>query len=219
MNLIAFLGVCVCWMVGIATYANEIDYRNCESIQDIIAIETQEIADTNPADHDELAQLYVSRGESYLLDAQYEKAVEDFQNANSHLGYSLDVDASMMVAFRVAFGEAISYDNLGMQECAQEAIQQLQAIVTHIGCNDCIQQRPCYGITTPAANSIHFRDMVIACKHKKGKQDNPQEQNQDRYDDILGPNESPEPNWCEEVVTGVGRAIGCYCLLSSELCS
>lgn len=48
MNLIAFLGVCVCWMVGIATYANEIDYRNCESIQDIIAIETQEIADTNP---------------------------------------------------------------------------------------------------------------------------------------------------------------------------
>lgn len=55
-------------------------------------METQEIANTNPDDHDKLAELYVLRGESYLLNTQYERAIEDFQNACSHLGHSQDIN-------------------------------------------------------------------------------------------------------------------------------
>ena len=142
MGRIMFLIACLCITISFASYANEIDYSNCGSIQDVIARETQEIQNTNPSDHEELSQLFVSRGESYLLDVQYEKAVEDFQNANSHLGFSHDVEAGMVIAFRVALGEVVSYDNLGMTEHTQEAFQQLQAIVVHVGCNDCVEGRP-----------------------------------------------------------------------------
>ena len=221
MDRIVFLMTCFCVAIA-ASYSNEIDYSNCESIQDVIVRETREIADTNPADHEELAQLYVSRGESYLLDAQYEKAVEDFRNANSHLGHSRNIDSAMIVAFRAAFGEVVSYDNLGMQEHTQQAIQQLQAIASCIGCNDCIEHRPCHGMITPATNKLHFRDMVrphicdmiITCKSKKDKHENQQQQNQDNYDDILGPNQPPGANWCEEIVTGVGRAMDAIACLA-----
>ncbi len=81
MGRIAFLVVFSCMLVSVVSYASEMDYGNCGSIQDVIAQETQEITGAHPADHDELAQLYASRGESYLLNAQYDKAVEDFQSA------------------------------------------------------------------------------------------------------------------------------------------
>ena len=92
-----------------ASYAGEIDYKDCQSIREVIQQETEEIAKTPPAHHDELAQLYVSRGESYLLDAQYEKAVQDFLSANSQIGYCRDMEAALFIAFRAAFGEVISY--------------------------------------------------------------------------------------------------------------
>lgn len=62
----------------------------------MIEKETQEILS---ARQDELAHLYVARGESYLLDAQYDKAIKDFQIANSHIGYCRDVDSALGVAF------------------------------------------------------------------------------------------------------------------------
>ncbi len=221
MGRIAFLMAFFAILISTVSYANELDYSNCGSIREAIARETQEISATHPADHDELAQLYVSRGESYLLDAQYDKAIEDFQSANSHIGHCRNVDAAMFVAFRAAFGEVVSYDNLGMAEQTQEALEQLKTITTHVGSNDCIEHCPCQGMVTPSANRIHFRDlvkpavnnmhfrdMIVSCKHKKDKGGDQQQQgNQDNYDDILGPNQPPEPNWCEEVVTGVGRAM------------
>lgn len=78
MDRIVFLVAFFALLMSTVSYANEIDYGNCGSIQEAIARETQEICSTHPADYDELAQLYVSRGESYLLDAQYDKAAEDF---------------------------------------------------------------------------------------------------------------------------------------------
>ncbi len=90
--------------------------------QDVIVKETKEIESTESSNHAELAQLYVSRGENYLLDTQYQNAIEDFQKANSHLGYSSSVDTDMMIAFRVAFGEAVGYDNLGIPEKTQQAM-------------------------------------------------------------------------------------------------
>jgi len=204
MDRIISMIFCFCVGMGLSCHANEIDYTNCKSIQDAIARETREIQNTNPADHEELAQLYVSRGESHLLDAQYEKAVEDFQNANSHLGYSHNVDATMIVAFRVSFGEAVSYDNLGMTERTQEAIQQLQIIVSQIGCANCIEDQPCQGTITTSSNVLHFSKMIRRAR----------QQNQENFNDIIGPDETPYPEWCEEVVVGVGRSMDAIACLA-----
>jgi hypothetical protein len=127
-------------MIGISPYANEIEDHHFSSMQDVIDRETQEIASVDPTHYEELAQLYVSRGESFLLDAQYEKAIEDFQNARRCLKEGSNVDIAIITAFRATFGEVIigeviSYDNLEMQEETQQSIQQLQIIANSIGCN------------------------------------------------------------------------------------
>jgi tetratricopeptide (TPR) repeat protein len=224
-----FLIICFCVIAGISSYAGETDYSSCESIQDMIERETRKISSVSSLDNDELAQLYVSRGESYLLDAQYEKAIEDFQIANSIIGHSRNLELAMAVAFRATFGEVVSYDNLGMDDHAKQALEQLQVIVTHVGCHDCIEDRPCKEAIIPAENTLspqdlqssmnkdHACDLVVLCKHKKDKGADRQQKEQENYSqeytgNIFGPDEPPRLGWCEDVVTGVGRtmvAIAC----------
>jgi hypothetical protein len=227
MPLLAFFSILI---TSILSYAKEIDYSNCGTIHEVIAREAQEISNTPPADHDELAQLYTSRGESYLLSAQYEKAAEDFQHASSLLGYCHNMDNALMIAFRVAFGEVVSYDNLGMAKQAQQALDKLKTITMHIGCHDCIEHHPCQEMASPSANRLHFsntirhsvntlnlRNKALPCKQKKDKQpekSQPQQESQDNYSDILGPNQLPEPGWCEEVVVGTATLMEGIALLA-----
>lgn len=203
-------------------HASEISYGNCGSIQEVISLETQEIFATCLSDHDELAQLYVSRGESYLLNAQYDKAAEDFHTAAFHAGCCRDVDSAIIVAFRVAFGKVIAYDNLGMAEHTQDALEQLTTLASHIINNGCIEHLPCNEMVIPSSNQLHFRgltetavntyvhDRIVICgnhKNIKGENQQPQQSGQQNYNDIVGPNQPPMANWCEEIVTGVGRAM------------
>jgi len=115
MTRIIFSVVCFFSLTSFSFFADEIDYGNCQSIQDVIERETQEITRSSLDSH-ELAQLYVSRGESYLLAAQFEKAVVDFQNARLYIEDSLNSETATIVVFRAAFGEVVCYDNLGMEE-------------------------------------------------------------------------------------------------------
>ncbi|MEK7340159.1 MAG: hypothetical protein AABZ92_05560 [Verrucomicrobiota bacterium] len=182
---------------GFKTCASEIDYNNCESIQDVLMRETQEIIIIHPDDHEELAQLYVSRGETYLLDAQYERAIEDFQNANSHIELSGDVDAAMIIAFRTAFGEVVSYDNLGMNEQTQQALLKLQTIVNHVGCEDCVEHSSIQNMIALLEYSHNISRIYVSVR----------KDNQDNYSDILGPDQPPESDWCAEVVFGVAGSM------------
>lgn len=216
MNRIAYLIACFC-IISAASYAAEIDYINCQSIQDAITMETSEIAKTSYSDHDELAQLYVSRGESYLLDGQYENAIGDFLKANSQIIFSHNANIVEIVAFRVAFGSVVGYDNLGMQEETEHSLQQLQSIVNHISCGGCLEQRPCQEKLSPSTNTFHFQDMV------KPSIDNMRQhrmiitcgqENNDNYADIQGPDRPPTSQWCEEVVTGVGRSMDAIACLA-----
>lgn len=201
MYRIGILLACLCVMM--VTHADEIDYNNCQSIQDAIAIESQEITRTHFADHDQLSQLYVSRGESYLFDAQYEKAIEDFDTASYHIGYSQNVKDSMATGFRAAFGKVVSCDNLGLHEHTEQAFQQLQEIANYVGCEDCLEHMSREDIPL-STNKLHFQDMVSPCKKKKDKENHQQQQgSSENYNDIVGPDPAP-PNWCEEVITGVG---------------
>jgi hypothetical protein len=220
LNQIVFLIALLTMLVRSAAYASEIDYSNCGSIQEVIERETQEIAVTNPANHDELAQLYVSRGESYLLNAQYELATQDFLSSNSQIGYCRDMKAAMFIAFRAAFGEAICYDNLGMAEETEQALNQLKIIAIHIDCSEpcsCPERDIRSAITLhfqdlikPVIDKTHFSQMVVPCKSKKGSQPS----QEGSYDDILGPDQAPDSDWCEEVVVGVGRAMDAIACLA-----
>jgi hypothetical protein len=203
-----------CLWITMVTYAAEIDYMHCYSIQDAIARETEEITHAYFTDHDELSLLYVSRGESYLFDGQYEKAIDDFETANYHLGHSQNIKDSMPVAFRTALGKVVSCDNLGLHDLTQQSIHQLQEIARLAGCGDCLGEMH-NEETSPIANQPHFQDMVNPCKHKKDKHENSQQQqrNADNYSDIVGPDQVP-PNWCEEVVTGVGRSMDAIACLA-----
>jgi hypothetical protein len=211
-----------CILYPAASNASEINYSNCISIQDVIERETEEIIITPENEHDELVQLYVSRGESYLLNSQYVKAIEDFQKSDSHLAFCQDIKAALIVAFRVAFGQVVSYDNLGMIEQTQQALENLKTIAIHVGCDDCKEHHPCHGDILSSNSTIrdinpkmHFSNMIELCKHKKDKNENQQSQgNPGEYDDILGPNEPPVPYWCEEVVTGVGRSMDAIACLA-----
>lgn len=105
------------------------------------------------------------------------------------MGHADSVNSDMIIAFRVAFGEIVSYDNLGMIEQTQQAIEQLQIIASHVGCDDCVEEKPCQGKNVVAANQIHYLDIVklaintehfqslaSTCKHKKHKEQPPAEE-------------------------------------------
>ena len=147
-----------CLWITMFAYSIEMDYMHCYSIQDVIASETKEITSKHFANHDELSELYVSRGESYLFDGQYAKAIEDFEASNYHIGYSSNVKDFMPVAFRAALGKVVSCDNLGLHELTQQAVHQLQEIVNNAGCDDCL------GDISSSSNQLHFRLETVPLK-------------------------------------------------------
>lgn len=228
MSRIEFLAAFFCMLVSVVSYADWMEYSSCGSIQEVIVRETQEISLSHSADRDELAELYVSRGESYLLNGDYEKAVEDFTNAHLHLEYSRDVNATSIVAFRAAFGEVVSYDNLGVRGCAQEALEKLQVLVEHVGGNDCSEYHPCQGMATPEGteldfshvirpvdSAIAFGDTILNCKKKKDEESK-KKKKRDKYSDILGPDEPPHSDWCREVVAGTGKSMRAIAFLAFD---
>lgn len=213
-------------------FAANLDYTNCQSLEDVIILETLQIKDSHPLDHENLANLYTCRGESYLLNDQYKNAIEDFKIANSHLGYSTNSDRDMILAFRGVFGASIGYDKLGMQEDCIQSLEQLQIIINQVGCDHCLENNPCQENSIKAANKKTFsykiikcnnisknfyssQNLILKCKHKKKSKQTEQEDtaitqdgtNTDTYDDILGPDQPPDSDWCKEIVVGVGAAM------------
>lgn len=160
----------ICLWVIVAAHGNAIDYNHCYSIADAIDKETQEIACTYFTDHDELSQLYISRGESYLFDAQYEKAIEDFDAASYHIRYSQNIKDAKSVAFRAAFGKIVSCDNLGLHDHTEQSILQLQKIADRVGCDECLEPMSHENFVSQSTE-VDSHDGVILCKHKKDKQE------------------------------------------------
>ncbi len=202
-----------CIGISIRLQASVINYSECRSLQDAIARETLEITSIDQDNYQELADLYVSRGESYLLDSQHEKAIEDFQKAIFYLEYSSDPDAANFTIFRALFGLVICYDNLNLDEQAQENLKKLQEISSRIGCNNYIDNP----IKKPPMERIDFhnknRRAARSTGFHRGHSSRAQE-NQDSYDDVLGPNKAPSLGWCEEVIVGVGRAMDAIACLA-----
>jgi hypothetical protein len=105
---------------------------------------------------------------------------------------------------------------LGLHRDAEQAFQQLQEIADHVGCDDCLEHISREDMSI-SANKLHFHDMASPCKHKKDKENHQQQHDSpENYNDIQGPDKVP-PNWCEEVVTGVGRAMDAIACLAQAM--
>jgi tetratricopeptide (TPR) repeat protein len=198
---------------SIRLQAKAVNYSECRSIQDAIARETLEIASVDQDNYQELAELYVSRGESYLLDAQHEKAIEDFQKATSYLEHTSDPDTAIFTIFRAVFGQVICYDNLTLNEQVQENLQKLQEISSRIGCTNYIENP----IKKTPIERVDFHNKNRRTTGSKGFHRgnlSRVQENQDSYDDVLGPNKAPSLGWCEEVIVGVGRAMDAIACLA-----
>jgi hypothetical protein len=76
---------------------------------------------------------------SKMEEAQYEKAIDDFDTPSYHIGYSQNIKEAKVVAFRAAFGKVISCDKLGLHDHAEQAIQQLQKLAERASCDDCLE--------------------------------------------------------------------------------
>jgi len=186
MHVTKFLLFCLGMMVGLHS---DPFYEDCKSIEEVISKETEIIISTPPADHDALATLYVSRGESYLLSAEYEKALRDFETALLHLYYSTDQDSRFAIAFRAMFGEVFSYDHLGMQEHAEYAIQQLWNITKRFTCDDCSHGQRCSEAVTLTISRINGDSNYFIIPI------------------FVDPNERQSAEWCEQTVKNTGGAL------------
>lgn len=201
MKQLLFFTGCLCAALGMKCWGIEISHAHCRSIEEVISLETEKISNTHPTHIAELAEAHVSRGESYLLNTQYDKAIADFEHAHRYLSSPSSVKTAMQLVFRIAFAEAICYDNLGMLEHTRQALQQLQLVAEHMGCSQCQEGRPYRAMITPSSSVTHFRNLIRVCT--------------DNYSDILGPDDV-DMRWCEEMVVGTGRTMDAIACLAKN---
>lgn len=187
-----------------ASYADEINYSNCQSLQDVIVQETREIQNTNLAEHKELAHLHMLRAGSYTLAGASAEALDDIQTAYTHGRYCNDWATLVEVALNGSFFEVLNYDKLKMTEECDAALKNFQEAANLVGCPGC---HDCQNDFQHSSNTFHFSDLIKNCKHKSKKPSAPSAPAVvDDYSDILGPNVI-DPGWCEETVVGTAAAM------------
>lgn len=103
-------------------------------------------------------QLQLSRGEHYLIQGEYKKALESFTEVSSHLQL-MSSECSLGLSFRAVLGQIISYDHLQMSENVSQGVQQLRAIISHMESAYC----PCQGSnsTSHAFDSSSCEEIVV----------------------------------------------------------
>lgn len=169
----------ICTCLTIYGYSSNF-YETCHSTAELIYLETQAIASTPSTNLDELAKLYVSRGESYMLCFQNEKALDDFEKALFYVEYSTDEILKWGVVFRALLGKVVCYDNLDIQEKAEYSICQLKSVVDYFNCE--------------------YENFELAI-YRKGYDDAA------IFPVYVDPNQ-PQPSWwCEETVKNTADAL------------
>lgn len=157
-----------------------IDYNTFNSIEEIIDLETSNIssADNNL----DLANAYLSRAESYLISDNAQLALDDL-NSGYNLGLSIESgNEKYPILFRSYFGMIIAYSNLGLEDSAKKASEDLNELI------EFLQSQPC--VENPKWNEIKFTGFCI-----------PMVVIEDEIDS------EDMSRWCEEAVTGTAEAM------------
>lgn len=97
--------------IPITAVAEQFDFFN--SIDEVIAYETEQILTIAPYEYASLSDAYVSRGESFLLAGKYNPALVDLLKGYDFASFCEEDEApSLMI--RALFGLALVYGNLDM---------------------------------------------------------------------------------------------------------
>ena len=91
-------------------YGYNVDISLFNSMEEVIGFETSYIL--NAFSPEDLSDAYASRGESFLLSGQLEKAIEDFRKAYDFGTAIDDREEWLSSIFRALFGQALTYGQL-----------------------------------------------------------------------------------------------------------
>lgn len=158
----------------------EIDYTSCKNIQEIIKLETDLILKNKKNDIDSLANLHISRGETYLLNGQIEDAINDFYIVYMFLD---KIKNNKIIKFRLLFNEILWNVMLDKKNEVEILGEHLICIFDEI----CFQKNFGNQHTTLSTE----RTPIFFCKKTN----------------IVGPDQEPYSGWCKEVVISTGVAL------------
>lgn len=111
----------------------EINYESFDSLQEVIEFETSQISQADSNDPAMLADMYISRGESYLLGDQNDLALQDLQTGYEIAKASNSEDARP-IFFRCLFGLAIANGNIGNLEEVYAIGESMKGILDSYKC-------------------------------------------------------------------------------------
>jgi hypothetical protein len=124
-----------------------------------------------------LADLYISRGETYLLYGAFEQALEDLKYAWDVIAFlSYDATTKKQLEFRALLNFAFIYALTSEEAALFEVGNRLLFIVDHLCLSRCSK--------ASTASTLRNGLEIVLCGGAK----------------ILGPDVEPRPGWCREVV-------------------
>lgn len=157
----------------------DINYESCTCIQDVLNYETRLILECDQDNVDHLVDLYISRGETYMINGQFSDAVDDFFIAYVFLE---KVKNDALLRFRLLFNEIMWHAFMGDEKKVMIIGEYLVSSFDEI----CFQKR--FG--NQNVNLSTVRAPLFFCKTK-----------------IVGPDQEPYPGWCKEIVISTGVAL------------
>lgn len=168
---------------------NSPDHENF-SLESLVEQETFQIDNTSSSEAHILSDLYCSRGESYLLLGEDQKAFADFRKAYIHALNCTEKNIKTSLTFRSAFGAFLVYARMEDLEKVKSTAKFLEDILKNYSCHECKEM---LGITTP--RSFCF-GMDMPCFYQQTRQDWP----------VLGPDYASVGD-CVERVNGTISAL------------
>jgi tetratricopeptide (TPR) repeat protein len=89
-------------------FSSEPDYNTFSSFEELIVYETNQIANLDLSNYEDLADAYLNRAESYLISSKYELALEDIEKAYELSGYCRQ-EVRSLILLRSLLDLAFSY--------------------------------------------------------------------------------------------------------------
>ncbi|NDE82945.1 MAG: hypothetical protein EB051_04975 [Chlamydiia bacterium] len=138
-------------------------YPGFHSLDQVIQFETSQILDPPYEDPEFLSQIYLSRGESYLLCGKKSLAYDDFKHGYAFADLSPE-EVKQSLHFRALFGLAIIYGSEDMIEEFYLAAESLKSILSSYTCH-CIQEHPPHSALKAIPSHVYANKPILGPDH------------------------------------------------------
>ena len=121
------------FLITIFSFAEDLNYSRFSSYEELIVYESEKILNLAFSDCEELANAYMDRAESYIINSNYLLALEDLQKGY-HLAEFCRPQARPLILTRPLFDLAFSYALMGNMEELQLVGCQLGKVFDTFDC-------------------------------------------------------------------------------------